>query len=117
LYGIAPDGRNVALLDLDGVFGVWEIDPWRPVARWEGAEWHEVGLTFDPPGTRVFVACYDTGLVVGAVDTDRLIRLPQQHKGEYTHLSHFDISRRGAEGPDRKRPGSRPQRDIRTILE
>jgi DnaK suppressor protein len=32
----------------DGTFGVWQVEPWRELARWKGAEAHEHGILFDP---------------------------------------------------------------------
>src|SRR5439155_2900521 len=63
----SSDGRRVALLSADGAFGVWQVEPWRELARWEGEVALAHGIIFDPPGKRVFVICHDKGAVVGDI--------------------------------------------------
>jgi WD40 repeat protein len=86
----SQDGRRIALLGADGSFGVWDVEPWGLVTRWQGAEESEHGLVFDPPGKRIFVACHNKGLVVGDTETHALTWFPQEHRDA---ISHIDISR------------------------
>jgi WD40 repeat protein/serine/threonine protein kinase len=82
------DGQRLAF-SADGSFGVWDVKPWRSLARWQEAEWKEFGMVFDPPGKRIFIACYNKGLLVGNVETHELTRFPKKHLDA---ISHVDIS-------------------------
>jgi len=81
------DGRRVAFLGADGSFGVWDVEPWRHVASWQGAEPNESGITFDPPGKRVFVGCPNKGVLVGDIETGRIFRMPTPDKAPISHVA------------------------------
>src|SRR5205809_7946618 len=81
------DGRRVALRAAAGIFGVWEVEPWRHVVNWDGAGPNERGMIFDPPGKRVFVVCPNKGVVVGDIETGRVVQMPKQDKSPISHVA------------------------------
>ena len=83
----SQNGRRVALLAADGTFGVWEVEPWRHVVNWDGAEPNEREIIFDPPGKRVFVVCPIKGVVVGDIETGRVVQMPMEQKSPISHVS------------------------------
>ena len=83
------DGRRVALLATNGVLAVWEPEPWRELARWEGVVGRANTIVFDPPDKRIFVRCQNFGVFAADMDTGRLIPIPKRRKAE---ISGIDIS-------------------------
>ncbi len=88
--GFSPDGSRVAMVGTNGVLVVWQLKPWRELARWVLLEraWSKA-TRFDPTGKRVFIFCPFFGVIVAEMDTRRLISMPKD--GKYT-LSGMDIS-------------------------
>src|SRR5206468_12219544 len=64
-----------------------EVEPWRHVVNWEGAEPNERGLIFDPQDKRVFVVCPNKGVVVGDIETGRVLQMPTEQKSPISHLA------------------------------
>src|SRR5205823_403345 len=78
-----------AVLAADGTFGVWQVEPWRELGRWSGADIHEHGIVFDPPGKRVFVVGHEKGVVVGDLDSGRTFQMARE---DNLPISHLDVS-------------------------
>lgn len=76
----SSDGQRLALLAADGTFGVWQVHPWRELARWHDprAAIQDGVILFDPPGGRVFLDCGNNGLVVGDMASGRVAWLPHE---------------------------------------
>jgi WD40 repeat protein len=69
------DGRRVAFVNANGTFGIWQVEPWRELARWEGADPQYQGLFLDPPGRRVFAVGINRELVIGDMDRPGIFNL------------------------------------------
>jgi WD40 repeat protein len=95
------DGFRIALVGTEGVLAVWQLEPWREVARWKSVEGYPKAIVFDPPGKRLFVAREKFGIFVADTETGRLLLMAKERKSSvsgmdispdnrFTAMSHYD---------------------------